>query len=94
MNAKEAFAFLQEKLSVTTFQAIIFAMLIDHVTPLQPRQMAAFLGTSIIRVLSLMSELNELVDRRLVRTHLDRVEHENVFEILREVLLLICRIKL
>ena len=85
-TAKEAFDFLQDKLGITTFQTIVLAMLIDHVTPLQPRQMASFLGTSNIRVMSLLPQVNELVERRLVRTHVDRMEHANVFEIRKEVL--------
>ena len=86
MEAKEAFDFLQEKLNITSFQAILLGMMIDHVSALQSRQMAAFLGTSNIRILSLLPQLQELVDRRLVRTHLDRMEHTNVYEIRNEVL--------
>lgn len=86
MEAKEAFDFLQEKLNITSFQAILLGMMIDHVSALQSRQMAAFLGTSNIRILSLLPQLQELIDRRLVRTHVDRMEHTNVYEIRNEVL--------
>lgn len=86
LAAKEAFDFLQEKLEITTFQSVVLAMLIDHVTPLQPRQMASFLGTSNIRILSLLPQVNELIKRRLVREHTDRMEHAQVYEIRNEVL--------
>ena len=84
--AKEAFELLQNKLDITTFQTVVLAMLIDHVSPLQPRQMASFLGTNNIRVMSLLPQVNELVERRLVRSHLDRMEHVQVYEIRKEVL--------
>ena len=85
-EAHASFDFLQKKLKITTFQAILLAMCIDHVTPLQPRQMAGFLGTSNIRVLSLMNELQDLIDRRLIRAHEDQMEHTLVYQLRQEVL--------
>ena len=84
--AKDSFDFLQEKLQISTFQAILLSMLIDHITPLQPKHMACFLGTSNIRIMSLLPQMKELIDRRLVRTSIDRMDRVEVYEIRKEVL--------
>ena len=86
MAAKDSFDFLQQKLNITNFQAIFLALLIDHVSPLQTRQMASFLGTYNIRIVSLLPQLQELIERRLVRSHYDRMEHNQVYELRKEVL--------
>ena len=84
--ACDSFLFLQSKLEVSSFQAILMALLIDHVLPLQAPQIASALGTNNIRVLSLMPEMDELIDRRLVRKRTDRMNHAVVYELRSEVL--------
>ena len=86
LEANDAFEFLQEKLHISSCQVILLSMLIEHGSPLQTKQMASFLDTSNIRVMSFLPEMKELIDRRLVRTHQDRMEEVDVYEMRAEVL--------
>ena len=66
-NAQEAFALLEERLQFTPLQSMVIAMLIDHAGPLSTKNMAHYLDTRNMHMITHMPEIGELVDRRIVR---------------------------
>lgn len=70
-DAKDAFEFLEEKLSFTPIQSLVVAMLIDSNTTLDTGRMGGYLGISNIRMLTYMQEIAALVNARIVRINND-----------------------
>ena len=70
-EAKEAFDFLEEKLSFTRMQSMVVAMLIDSNTVLDTGRMGGYLGIRNIRMLTYMQEIVALVSARIVRVNND-----------------------
>ena len=66
-NAQDAFTLLEERLQFTPLQSMVIAMLIDHAGPLSTKNMAHYLDTRNMHMITHMPEIGELVDRRIVR---------------------------
>ena len=66
-KCQEAFDIVTQKLSITPIQAIIISMIIDHNAELGIDYMADFLGIRNIRMLTYMNEINDLIERRIIR---------------------------
>lgn len=73
-DAKDAFDFLEEKLSFTRMQSMVVAMLIDSNTVLDTGRMGGYLGIRNIRMLTYMQEIAALVTARIVRVSKDSFE--------------------
>ena len=73
-DAKDAFDFLEEKLSFTRMQAMVVAMLIDSNTVLDTGRMGGYLGIRNIRMLTYMQEIAALVSARIIRVNNDNFE--------------------
>lgn len=73
-EAKEAFDFLEEKLSFTRMQSMVVAMLIDSNTVLDTGRMGGYLGIRNIRMLTYMQEIAALVTARIIRVSTDSFE--------------------
>ena len=73
-EAKEAFDFLEEKLSFTRMQSMVVAMLIDSNSVLDTGRMGGYLGIRNIRMLTYMQEIASLVNARIVRFKKDDFE--------------------
>lgn len=65
--AAEQFALLEKRLSFTTMQALVIAMLIDNGRIMDTCDMAQFLGIRNIRMLTYINEIEELQRRRIIR---------------------------
>ena len=65
--AAEQFALLEKRLSFTTIQALVVAMLIDNGRHMDTQDMARFLGIRNIRILSYVNEIQQLQHRRIIR---------------------------
>ncbi len=63
---KEDFDYLAERLSFTRMQSMVVAMLIDSEMLLETGKMARFMGVKNICMLRFVSEIDELVQRRIV----------------------------
>ena len=61
------FAMLEERLSLTRMQALVVAMLIDSGRFLDTHEMARYLGIRNIRMLTYMNEIDQLLQRRIIR---------------------------
>ena len=66
-KCQAAFDNITEKLAITPVQAIIISMIIDYNSELDIDNMADFLGIRNIRMLTYMNEINDLVERRIIR---------------------------
>ena len=73
-DAKDAFDFLEEKLSFTRMQSMVVAMLIDSNTVLDTGRMGGYLGIRNIRMLTYMQEIAALVSARIIRVNNDNFE--------------------
>ena len=73
-EAKEAFDFLEEKLSFSRIQSMVVAMLIDSNSVLDTGRMGGYLGIRNIRMLAYMQEIASLVNARIVRFKKDDFE--------------------
>ena len=73
-EAKEAFDFLEEKLSFSRIQSMVVAMLIDSNSVLDTGRMGGYLGIRNIRMLTYMQEIAALVNARIVRFKKDDFE--------------------
>ena len=62
---KDEFDFLAERLSFTRMQSMVVAMLIDSEMLLETSKMARFMGVKNISMLRFVSEIEELVQRRI-----------------------------
>ena len=82
-KASDSFCFLTEKLSVTKMQALIIAMLIDANESLQSKNMANYLGVSNISFLKYTADLENLVERKIIRKQIERGDKSPSYEIRR-----------
>lgn len=73
-EAKEAFDFLEEKLSFTRMQSMVVAMLIDSNAVLDTNRMGGYLGIRNIRMLTYMQDIAALVSARIIRVKSDTFE--------------------
>lgn len=73
-EAKEAFDFLEEKLSFTRIQSMVVAMLIDSNSVLDTNCMGGYLGIRNIRMLTYMQDIAALVSARIIRVNKDSFE--------------------
>ena len=74
VEAKEAFDFLEEKLSFTRMQSMVVAMLIDSNAVLDTNRMGGYLGIRNIRMLTYMQDIAALVSARIIRVKSDTFE--------------------
>ena len=70
-KAKEAFDFLEEKLSFTRMQSMVVSMLIDANSALDTGRMGGYLGIRNIRMLTYMQDIAALVNARVIRVDKD-----------------------
>ena len=70
-KAKEAFDFLEEKLSFTRMQSMVVSMLIDANSALDTGRMGGYLGIRNIRMLTYMQDIAALVNARVIRVSND-----------------------
>ena len=84
--ARESFDLLISKLAITPIQAIILAMIIDHNNGISLDVMARFLDIRNIRMLTYLNEINDLLERRIIRISTRNFENNVKYEILQEVL--------
>lgn len=80
-DVSEEFDYLTSRLSVTRIQALIISMLIDYDNSMYTKNMAGFLGISNIKFLRHINELEELVERNIVRKTKERGQTSPVYEI-------------
>lgn len=73
-DAKDAFDFLEEKLSFTRMQSMVVAMLIDSNSVLDTNRMGGYLGIRNIRMLTYMQEIAALLGARIIRVSKDSFE--------------------
>lgn len=73
-EAKDAFDFLEEKLSFTRMQSMVVAMLIDSNSVLDTNRMGGYLGIRNIRMLTYMQDIAALVSARIIRVKSDTFE--------------------
>ena len=73
-EAKDAFDFLEEKLSFTRIQSMVVAMLIDSNAVLDTNRMGGYLGIRNIRMLTYMQEIAALLGARIIRVSKDSFE--------------------
>ena len=73
-EVQEEFDFLKEKLSFTHMQSMVVAMLIDSGMILETAKMAGYIGIRNIKMLRYVSEIEELVKRRIVVYKEDQFE--------------------
>ncbi|MBQ8804991.1 MAG: ATP-binding protein [Bacteroidaceae bacterium] len=67
LEAKDAFNFLEERLQFSPIQSIVVAMLVDNDGPLGTKNMAHYLDTRNIQIITHMAEIVDLIQRRIVR---------------------------
>lgn len=84
--ASESFDLLISKLSITPIQAIILAMIIDFNNGISIENMARFLNVRNIRMLTYMNEINDLLERRIIRMSNNNFDNNLKYEIQQEVL--------
>lgn len=65
--AAEQFELLEKRLSFTTMQSLVIAMLIDAGRFMDTNDMARFLGIRNIRMLTFVNEIEQLKQRRIIR---------------------------
>ena len=73
-DAKDAFDFLEGKLSFTRMQSMVVAMLIDSNSVLDTNRMGGYLGIRNIRMLTYMQEIAALLGARIIRVKNDTFE--------------------
>ena len=83
--AQSYFDFIEEKLSINSIQAIIIAMLIDYNNVLDIERMSNFLNIRNIRMLTYMNEIEDLVNRGIVRCQQTPINATNGYAIHPEV---------
>lgn len=79
------FDFIEEKLSINSVQAIIIAMMIDYNNVLDLERMSNFLNIRNIRMLTYMNEIEDLVNRGIVRCQQTPINNTNGYAIHPEV---------
>lgn len=73
-EAEEPFALITETLGMTRMQAIIVGMLIDTASLIDTTYMAQYLGVSNIRMLTFMNEIEDLLNRNIIREKVGCIE--------------------
>ncbi len=73
-EAEEPFALITETLGMTRMQAIIVGMLIDTASLIDTTYMAQYLGVSNIRMLTFMNEIEDLLNRDIIREKVGCIE--------------------
>ena len=83
-KAEDSFLYITEKLSITRMQAMIIGMLIESGDSLQTKNMATYLGINNISFLRYIKELDELVERKIIRKGVERGDKLPSYEIREE----------
>ena len=81
MEAADSFAFLKKTLSFTPIQSLVIGMLIDADCCLSTKHMASYLKVNNIKFMKHMDELEDLVNRKIIRKTILEEDMRTVYEI-------------